>query len=69
MEFFKRIIQIPDLPDVSDMFPYICSYLLSFCNKNNKDLWQTLGMFSLMNSCFYLSVSSKLPPSGCPGRV
>lgn len=24
MEFFKRIIQIPDLPDVSDTFPYIC---------------------------------------------
>ena len=69
MEFFKRIIQVPDLPDVSDTFPYICPHLLSFNNKNDDDHSQTLGMFPITNTSFYPSVSSKLPPRGCPGRV
>lgn len=30
MEFFKRIIQIPDLPDVSDTFPHIFPPVLLF---------------------------------------
>lgn len=48
MEFFKRIIQIPDLPDVSDMFPHIFPRLLYFkTNKsNNSDNSKAAGLVS-----------------------
>lgn len=37
MEFFKRIIQIPDLPDVSDTFPHIFPRVLLFDTDKNND--------------------------------
>lgn len=37
MEFFKRIIQIPDLPDVSDTFPHIFPRVLLFSTDKNTD--------------------------------
>lgn len=62
MEFFKRIIQIPDLPDVSDAFPHIDLHLLFFNNnihRNNSS--KTLGAVS--HHAYLLSPLSPLQTS------
>lgn len=47
MEFFKRIIQIPDLPDVSDTFPHILPRVLLFStDKNDTDNSMAVGLVS-----------------------
>lgn len=57
MEFFKRIIQIPDLPDVSDTFPHIFPRVLLFNADRNNDIDNCCG------GCFPSRIPAFTPQS------
>lgn len=63
MEFFKRIIQIPDLPDVSDTFPHILPRVLLFSTDKNNDTDNSMAVGVVSRHVYLLLPLSLLQTS------
>lgn len=63
MEFFKRIIQIPDLPDVRDTLPHIFPRVLLFNTEKNNDHENSVAVGVVPHRVYLLSPLSLLQTS------